>query len=255
MAHKRMFSKDITESDSFTDMPLSTQALYFHLGMGADDDGFINNPKKIQRSIGASADDLSLLIAKRFVIPFDSGVVVIKHWKIHNYIPNDRYHPTNYKDEYALLSIDENKAYTLTNKQYDLRLSGVDTECIQDVSKTDTEKRKEEKSIEKKRDTLSGKPDCAENVREIVSYLNSVTGSSYKPTTKKTVSLIRARFGEGFTVDDFKAVIDRKSSDWLSDAKMRRYLRPETLFGTKFEGYLNEGRVMGNGVGRYSKYR
>ena len=88
MAERRMFSKTIIDSDAFLDMPLSTQSLYFHLSMRADDDGFINNPKKIQRMIGCADDDLKLLIAKNFIIPFESGIVVIKHWKIHNYIRN-----------------------------------------------------------------------------------------------------------------------------------------------------------------------
>lgn len=113
MAERRMFAKTIIDSDAFLDMPLSTHALYFHLSMRADDDGFINNPKKIQRMIGASDDDLKLLIAKKFIIPFESGIVVIKHWKIHNYIRNDRYKPTNYQEEKAMLSEKENKSYTL----------------------------------------------------------------------------------------------------------------------------------------------
>ena len=112
MAERRMFAKTIIDSDAFVDMPLSTQALYFHLSMRADDDGFINNPKKIQRMIGASDDDLKLLILKRFIIPFDSGIVVIKHWKIHNYIRNDRYKPTVYTSEKALITSKENGAYT-----------------------------------------------------------------------------------------------------------------------------------------------
>ena len=107
-----MFAKTIIDSDAFIDMPLSTQALYFHLSMRGDDDGFINNPKKIQRMIGASDDDLKLLILKRFIIPFDSGIVVIKHWKIHNYIRNDRYKPTVYTTEKALITSKENGAYT-----------------------------------------------------------------------------------------------------------------------------------------------
>ena len=107
-----MFAKTIIDSDAFVDMPLSTQALYFHLSMRADDDGFINNPKKIQRMIGASDDDLKLLILKRFIIPFDSGIVVIKHWKIHNYIRNDRYKPTVYTSEKAMITSKENGAYT-----------------------------------------------------------------------------------------------------------------------------------------------
>ena len=112
MAERRMFAKTIIDSDMFLDMPLSTQALYFHLSMRADDDGFINNPRKIQRMIGGSDDDLKVLVMKRFILPFDSGVVVIKHWKIHNYIRNDRYKETVYQDEKAQLLLKENGAYT-----------------------------------------------------------------------------------------------------------------------------------------------
>ena len=108
-----MFAKTIVDSDAFLDMPLSSQALYFHLSMRADDDGFINNPKKIQRMIGCADDDLKLLLAKNFIIPFESGVCVIKHWKINNYIRNDRYKPTVYAEEKAQLQCKENGAYTL----------------------------------------------------------------------------------------------------------------------------------------------
>ena len=120
MAERRMFAKTIIDSDAFLDMPLSSQSLYFHLSMRADDDGFINNPKKIQRMIGASDDDLRLLIAKNFLIPFESGIVVIKHWRIHNYIRNDRYKETTYLEEKERLNIKENKAYTLSpnNREY-----------------------------------------------------------------------------------------------------------------------------------------
>ena len=113
MAERRMFAKTIIDSDAFLDMPLSTQSLYFHLSMRADDDGFINNPKKIQRMVGASDDDLKLLIAKNFIIPFESGIVVIKHWKIHNYIRNDRYKSTVYQEEKAMLDTKDNNAYTM----------------------------------------------------------------------------------------------------------------------------------------------
>jgi CRISPR/Cas system-associated protein Cas5 (RAMP superfamily) len=110
-----MFAKTIVDSDAFLDMPLSTQSLYFHLSMRADDDGFINNPKKIQRMIGAADDDLKILVTKKFIIPFESGIVVIKHWKIHNYIRNDRYKETVYKEEKQQLNEKENKAYTLSD--------------------------------------------------------------------------------------------------------------------------------------------
>ena len=117
MAERRMFAKTIIDSDAFIDMPLSTQALYFHLSMRADDDGFINNPKKIQRMTGASDDDLKMLIMKRFIIPFDSGIVVIKHWKIHNYIRGDRKKDTVYPDEMNLLTEKENGAYSLKSEE------------------------------------------------------------------------------------------------------------------------------------------
>lgn len=121
MAERRMFAKTIVDSDAFLDMSLSTQALYFHLAMRADDDGFINNPKKIARMIGSNDDEFKILIAKKFILTFESGVIVIKHWKVHNYIQKDRYKKTNYHEEMALLETKENNVYTL------------DTECIQDV--------------------------------------------------------------------------------------------------------------------------
>lgn len=113
MSDRRMFAKTIIDSDAFLDMPLSSQALYFHLSMRADDDGFLNNPKKIQRTVGSSDDDFKLLIAKNFLIPFETGVVVIKHWKIHNYIRGDRKKDTVYQEEMAQLTVKENGAYTL----------------------------------------------------------------------------------------------------------------------------------------------
>lgn len=113
MANRRMFAKTIIDSDAFLDMPPSSQVLYFHLAMRADDDGFINNPKTIMRIVGAKDDDIKLLIAKRFIIPFASGVVVIKHWRIHNYIQKDRYTETKYIDEKNQLIINKKNGYSL----------------------------------------------------------------------------------------------------------------------------------------------
>ncbi len=126
MAQRRMFSKQIIDTDAFIDMPHSSQLLYFHLSMRADDDGFVGSPKKIMRMIGSQEDDYKVLIAKRFVIPFDNGICVIKHWKIHNYIQNDRYNETKYLDEKETLDIKENGSYT---------------ECIQSVSNMETQVR------------------------------------------------------------------------------------------------------------------
>ena len=113
MAERRMFAKTIIDSDAFLEMPITAQLLYFHLSMRADDDGFINKPKAIMRMCGAKDDDLKILFTKKFIIPFESGVVVIKHWKIHNYIRKDTYTETKYKEEKSLLELDENSSYRL----------------------------------------------------------------------------------------------------------------------------------------------
>ena len=112
MAERRMFAKTIVTSDAFLDMPMSARCLYFTLGLFADDDGFVNSPKAIMRQIGASDDDMRVLLSKKFVLDFDSGVIVIKHWRINNYLRSDRYHSTTYIEEKAQLQIDENGAYT-----------------------------------------------------------------------------------------------------------------------------------------------
>ena len=113
MARKRMFDIEIVDTDLFLEMPQSTQNLYFHLGMRADDDGFVSNPKKIVRTIGANEDDLKILVTKKFIIPFETGVIVIRHWKINNYLRKDRYIETIYKKEKSLLKEDENGIYNL----------------------------------------------------------------------------------------------------------------------------------------------
>ena len=110
MAERRMFAKSVIDSDLFLDMPPTTQMLYFHLAMRADDDGFINNPRRIQRMIGASDDDMRILIAKQFILTFENGVIVIRHWKLHNYIRKDMYHPTEYQAERQMLSLKNNKS-------------------------------------------------------------------------------------------------------------------------------------------------
>lgn len=136
MAQKRMFSKKITDSDKFLDLPLSAQALYFHLNMHGDDDGFVDNTKTIKRMLGASDGDLRLLMDQNFIIPFESGVVVIKDWRIHNYIPKDRYKQTIYLDDFKRLTTAENGSYT---------------ECIENVYRMDTQISIDKISIDKSR--------------------------------------------------------------------------------------------------------
>lgn len=239
MAERRMMAKSIIKSDLFLDMPATTQNLYFHMLLEADDDGFINSPKSIMRVIGAKDDDIKVLIAKQFVIPFESGVLVIKHWKIHNYIQKDRYRPS-LRPEKEMLSVAENKEYVEVLGD----VSSMDTRCIQNVrvGKVSIGKSRLGKSSIGKNTYSPSLPSVAE---EIVAFLNSTTGSSYRSTTDKTRKLIAARLAEGFTIDDFKAVITKKAKEWQG-TDMAQYLRPETLFGTKFEGYLNQPEVRNN---------
>lgn len=148
MAERRMFAKTIIDSDLFLDMPLSTQCLYFHLSMRADDDGFINNPKKIQRMIGCNDDDLKVLISKQFIIPFESGIVVIKHWKIHNYIRSDRYKETIYLEEKSNLIITQNKEYELGIPNDNQEVDNGETVGIPNGYSLDTQVRLGKASIE-----------------------------------------------------------------------------------------------------------
>jgi Asp-tRNA(Asn)/Glu-tRNA(Gln) amidotransferase C subunit len=126
-----MFAKTIIDSDAFLDMPMSARLLYYDLSMRADDDGFVNSPKKIMRMVGATQDDLGILAMRKFIIPFESGVVVIKHWKIHNYIRKDTYNETKYKEEKAMLAFDENNAYTQRDDLSTPRLRHVDDPSTQ----------------------------------------------------------------------------------------------------------------------------
>lgn len=117
MAERRMFTQKITESDAFLELPLSSQCLYFHLCMNADDDGFVNNPKRLIRMLGNTEDDMRLLLTKRFLIAFESGVIVVKHWRMHNLLRKDRYKETEYKDEKKKLFLKDNNTYTLDSGQ------------------------------------------------------------------------------------------------------------------------------------------
>ena len=141
MAERRMISKRIADSDAFLDMPLSAQALYFHLCMRADDDGFVNGARRIQRMVGAAEDDARLLVAKGFLIVFPSGVVVIKHWKLHNYIPKDRHKPTAYQEELATLNVKKNGAYTMKTAE---ELAAAPAPALPDPEEAEAENQQEE---------------------------------------------------------------------------------------------------------------
>lgn len=265
MANKRMFTMKIVDSDAFLDMPMSAQCLYFHLNMRADDDGFIGNTKRIMRMIGASDDDLKLLIAKRFLLMFEDGVIVIKHWRMHNALSKNRYHETAYIEEKSMLRLKENGAYSLNRGaliddgkliEASSRQSGKTRQrWTEDGQKTQQRRNEDvqkthsdlgldlglglDKDLDKENHIAGQDPAAGLPFREIIEYLNDRTGSHYKPGTAATKRHIQARLREGFALEDFFTVIDTMCGEWLEDTRMRKYLRPETLFGTKFESYLN----------------
>lgn len=142
MARKRMFSLLVVDTDEFLDMPSSTQSLYYHLGMRADDDGFVSSPKKIVKLVNCSNDDLKLLIAKGFIIPFDSGIIAIRHWKLNNDLKKDRYTPTIYLNEKSTLKVNKNKVYSIDG-------NNLDTKWIQNGNKLDTQYSIDKYSIDK----------------------------------------------------------------------------------------------------------
>lgn len=171
MAKRRMFSLDIIDTDNFIDMPQTTRLLYYELCMRADDDGFVSNPKKIQKMVGCSDDDFKVLITKQFIIPFNSGVVVIKHWRIHNYIQNDRYKTTLYTNEKSQLSTEKNGSYFLENN-----------ECIQNGSKMDTQVRLGKVSLDQDRlDQDLIDPDEEKDQDSIFNFVEKNFGRTLSP--------------------------------------------------------------------------
>ena len=218
MAEKRMFSKTIIDSDAFLDMPLSSQALYFHLSMRADDDGFVNNPKKIQRIIGCGDDDLKLLMCKKFLIPFESGIVVIKHWRIHNYIRNDRYKETNYIEEKSMLGIEKNKAYSLLTENKDCTpLISTSTNGIPMVGKRDTQNRLDKNRLDKNREEETS----IDKNRDDVICSSPPYKDSHKTINNTQVFKHFEKCGfivTGILIEQIAADIEIYSAQWMMDA-------------------------------------
>lgn len=171
MAERRAFTKKIIDSDAFLEMPTSAQALYFHLNMRADDDGFVNSPKRIARLVNATEDDLRLLLSKRFILCFDSGIIVIKHWWMHNTLRKDRYSPTQYQDELRLLSLKENRSYTE-------RPDGNSDSCehlATNWQPTGNQRLPQYKEIENKEIlSISDEIDCRTDVQRVVDAWNAI---------------------------------------------------------------------------------
>lgn len=236
MAEKRMFTQKIIDSDAFLDMPLSAQALYFHLNMRADDDGFVNNPKRVTKLVSASDDDLKILLMKRFIIGFESGVIVIKHWRMHNTLKSDRYHPTDYQEEFAQLGIKPNKAYT-DRPEFLLSRKSTPTEpeWNQDGTKLEPEIREDKDSIDlglgldKDREGLTN-PDgfvCrTKDVRRIIEAWNSLGLQQVTKITgdSKRGGMLRARVKE-FGVETVLSAIEKvRASAFLKGQNSRNFV-------------------------------
>lgn len=227
MAERRMFSKKIIDSDAFLDMPVTARLLYYDLAMRADDDGFVNAPKRIMRVIGASQDDLSILVAKKFIIPFDKGIVVIKHWRIHNYIRKDTYNGTLYIDEMAHLELDENKAYKLKD----------DTEFIESrrvVDEPSTQVSIGKDSIDK--DRLDNKYS--------VHFEAFWKAYPRKKEKSKAYKCYQARLKDGFSEDELLNAAKNYAEECEREHREERYIKLGATFlssNTPFVDYLKGG--------------
>ena len=207
MAQRRMFSKKIVETDYFMEMSPTAKLLYFYLNMGADDDGFVGNPRMIKVISGATDDDLKILIAKQFIIPFESGVIVIKDWRIHNYIQKDRYNKTQYTNEMSQLQIEENGMYT---------------KRIQNVSSLDTQVRLgkdrlgEDRLGEDSKDILSGS-DEPDSTRIQKSERDQMFETIWKLYPKKS--------GKANAKKDFDKAVKSGIDPELIKSKLEEYLK------------------------------
>jgi hypothetical protein len=243
MAERRMFTQKIIDSDAFLDMPLTTQALYFHLNMRADDDGFINNPKKICRMIGASDDDLKLLIAKRFVLAFEKGVIVIKHWRMHNLIRKDRYSPTQYEDEFMSLEIKDNGSYTekmpqiqgfsdsgnqLATKWQPVgnQMATQDRLGKDSIGEVSLGKRSIVKdSIGEKEEVKEEKNSTTNTCKQVAALFNQICVSypSVQSLSEVRKKAIKARF-KTYTLEDFESLFEKaEASDFLKGGNGRNW--------------------------------
>lgn len=218
MATRRMFSLDVVNTDLFLDMPVSAQCLYFHLGMRADDDGFIASPKQIMRMATCTQDDMKILVSKGFVIPFESGIVVIRHWKQHNYIQSDRYRKTKYTEEKDRLELKDN-VYVL------------DTERIQSSSKVDTQYRLS-KDIVRDRDNNYS-----------VHFESFWNAYPRKKEKAKAYKCYNARLNDGYSEEELLTAATEYAKECKERKTEERYIKLGSTFlsaSTPFVDYLKK---------------
>ena len=246
MAERRMVSKTIMQTQKFLRLPLETQALYVHLVINSDDDGIVE-AFPVVRMIGASEDSLGLLVIKQFIKPLNQDMVYfITDFNEQNKIRPDRHKPSIHRNlaiQQLGLEVDGSRLVEPGKVVLELTEEGqaVDGQVTDKCPHSIGQGSIGQGSIGQG----SIGQGSIDNIpyKEIIDYLNSKTGKKYRDNVQKNRSLIKARWSEGYRLDDFKQVIDNMVKDW-SDTKYAKYLRPETLFGTKFDGYLNQGNVV-----------
>lgn len=221
MAEKRMFSNQIIDSDAFLDMPATSQNLYFHLAMRADDEGFINSPKKIMRSIGANENDFDVLVAKGFLIGFESKIYVIKHWWVHNYIRQDRVKSTNYTQEKAMLSVKENGVYTLCQSSVS-QVSDKSQASIEEI-------RLDKNSIEEYSVAIL----LCDEAREVAEYLYKRILDSQPTFKKPNIEVWAKDIDKAIRLDGRNKEQLIKCIDWIYTTDKGRFWIPNILSGKK----------------------
>ena len=242
MAERRMFAKTVVDNDGFLDMPASAQLLYFHLAMSADDDGFANKPKAVMRSCGSAEADMQLLFKNGLIIPFESGVTAITHWKLHNIIRKDMYTETKYLAEKRQLSLNEIGAYILKKTAEPLQPSRSDfDEPLQpNRSNFDEPLRKDrigKDRIEQVRTEEDKSAQASAAAQTVVKGLNAAAGTHYCTGAKQTVSLVKKLLESGHTEAEMLQVISMACEKWKGTEK-ETLLRPSFLFGEHFEELL-----------------
>lgn len=249
MARKRMFDLEVVDTDLFLEMPQSTQNLYFHLGMRADDDGFVSNPKKIIRIIGANEDDLKILFTKQFIIPFESGVVVIRHWKLNNYLRKDRHTETIYKEEKRKLIEDENGVYdlivadgipndnqTITNGLHSIEKNSKEKISIDKNSSSSVKNNLYNLEVEKLQEIMIetiGNTNI-NNITECISYLDKLPIELIEYALRKTARIERPSWQytipilESYIDKGFKGIEEVKADDLKHKNKNSNVMQEET---------------------------
>jgi hypothetical protein len=235
MANKRMFSMDVIDTDKFLEMPATSQNLYFHLGMRADDDGFISNPKKITKLVNCGNDDLNVLISRGFVITFEDGIIVIRHWKQNNYLRGDRYKETIYQNQKKMLVVKDGV--------YDLNSDGIpmvdqmDTNGIPVVDKMDTQYSIDKNSIDKYSNIYS------------VHFDEFWNAYPRKKEKAKAYKAYNARLKDGFSEEELLTAAKEYAKECDKDKREQKYIKLGSTFlgsNTPFMDYLVKDNEKGD---------